>query len=93
MEAVWATALGRSEGLSRPWPSAVFLLALAASMSGLAYAMKTVPVATAYALWVGIGAAVTICQAMATGEQPVSSLRILLLAALVGCVLGLRLAP
>ena len=59
LEAVWATALGRSEGFTRLAPTVVFLVALAASMVGLAYAMRGLPVGTAYAVWVGIGAALT----------------------------------
>ena len=54
LEAVWATALGRSEGLSRLWPSVVFVGALLASMAGLAFAMREIPTGTAYAVWVGV---------------------------------------
>jgi quaternary ammonium compound-resistance protein SugE len=90
LEAVWATALGRSEGFTRPLPSAVFLVALGASMAGLAYAMRDLPVGTCYAIWVGIGAALTVVIAMATGTEPASPLRLLLLAGLVGCVVGLK---
>ncbi len=92
LEAVWATALGRSEGLSRPWPTAVFLLALAASMGGLGWAMRELPVGTAYAVWVGIGAVLTVGFAMATGEEPASLLRVSLVLGIVGCVIGLKLA-
>ena len=56
LEAVWATALGRSDGLSRLVPSVVFGVAVVLSMIGLAQAMRTLPVGTAYAVWVGIGA-------------------------------------
>lgn len=90
LEAVWATALGRSEGFTRPGPSVVFLVALGASMAGLAYAMRDLPVGTCYAIWVGIGAALTVTIAMVTGTEPVSLLRLLLLAGLVGCVVGLK---
>ncbi len=51
LEAVWATALGRSEGFSRLTPSIVFIVALTASMAGLAYAMRTLPIGTSYAIW------------------------------------------
>jgi quaternary ammonium compound-resistance protein SugE len=92
MEAVWATALGRSDGLSRLAPSVVFLVGLALSMAGLAYAMRGIPIGTAYAVWVGIGAVVTVGYAMATGDEPVSLVRILLLGGIVACVVGLKLA-
>lgn len=92
LEAVWAVALGRSDGLSRLGPSVVFLVALGLSMTGLAYAMRTLPVGTAYAVWVGIGAALTVAVGMVTGEESVSAVRLLLLTGLIGCVIGLKLA-
>ena len=91
LEAVWATALGKSEGFSRLGPSLVFASALVASMAGLAYAMRTLPVGTAYAVWVGIGAALTVIYAMATGTEPASLLKIVFLAMIVGGVVGLKI--
>ncbi len=90
LEAVWATALDRSDGLSRPVPTAVFAVALAASMAGLGYALRGLPVGTAYAVWVGIGAALTAGWAMWRGDEPVSVVRVLLLLGIVGCVVGLK---
>lgn len=92
LEAVWATALGKSEGFSKLCPTAVFGVALVASMVGLAYAMRDLPVGTAYAVWVGIGAVLTVVYAMATGEEPVSLLKTLFLVMIVGGVIGLKLA-
>ena len=91
LEAVWATALGRSDGFTRLVPSLVFVGALVLSMLGLAYAMRELPVGTSYAVWVGIGAVLTVAFAMATGEEAVSAIKVLLLAGIVGCVLGLKL--
>jgi quaternary ammonium compound-resistance protein SugE len=91
LEAVWATALGKSEGLSRLGPSLVFFGALAASMAGLAYAMRELPVGTSYAVWVGIGATLTVVFAMATGEEPISVLKVLFLVMIVAGVVGLKL--
>lgn len=90
-EAVWATALSRSEGLSRLAPSLVFLGGLVVSMAGLAWALRGIPVGTGYAVWVGVGAATTAAWAMATGAEAVSVVRILLLVGLVACVAGLKL--
>ncbi|WP_084100784.1 multidrug efflux SMR transporter [Demequina sp. NBRC 110051] len=90
LEAVWATALGRSEGFSRIGPSLVFGVALIASMGGLAYAMRTLPTGTAYAVWVGIGAALTVGYAMATGAEAASLTKVLLILGIVGCVVGLK---
>ncbi|MDT0542932.1 MULTISPECIES: DMT family transporter [Streptomyces] len=92
LEAVWATALGKSEGFSRPLPTVVFGTGLVLSMAGLAYALRTVPVGTGYAVWVGIGAVLTAGYAIAFGGESATPLRLLLLAGIVGCVAGLKLA-
>ncbi|GAC51941.1 multidrug efflux SMR transporter [Gordonia amicalis] len=92
LEAVWATALGKSDGFTKVAPSVVFFVALAASMGGLAFAMRDLPVGTAYAVWVGIGAVLTVVFAMVTGEQPVSLVQALCLVMIVGGVIGLKLA-
>ncbi|WP_067540830.1 DMT family transporter [Nocardia crassostreae] len=91
LEAVWATALGKSEGFTRLGPTAVFGLALVASMAGLAWAMRDLPVGTAYAVWVGIGAVLTVVYSMATGGEAVGGLKVLLLGGIVACVVGLKL--
>lgn len=90
LEAVWATALDRSDGFTRLVPTVVFSVALVASMGGLAYAMRELPLGTSYAVWVGIGATLTVVYAMVTGAEPVSLVRLLLLAGIVGCVVGLK---
>ncbi|MDQ7909881.1 multidrug efflux SMR transporter [Phytohabitans sp. ZYX-F-186] len=89
-EAVWATALGKTQGFTRPVPTVVFLVALALSMGGLAYAMRGLPVGTAYVVWVGIGAILTVTHAMATGAEAVSATRLLFLALIIGGVAGLK---
>lgn len=90
-EAVWATALGKSEGFTRLWPSIIFVVGLVASMFGLGWAMREIPTATAYAVWVGVGASLTVVWAMITGDSEVSWMRILLILGLVGCIVGLKL--
>ncbi|PPJ24803.1 DMT family transporter [Nocardia nova] len=90
-EAVWATALGKSHGFTRIVPSGVFAAALVASMSGLAYAMRTLPVGTSYAVWVAIGAALTVLYAMVTGTEQESLVKIALLLLTVASVVGLKL--
>ncbi|MBW0274119.1 ligand-binding protein SH3 [Nocardia sp. MH4] len=91
LEAVWATALGKSEGFTRLVPSVVFFAALLASMAGLAVAMRELPVGTAYAVWVGIGAVLTVAYAMATGEEPVTVAELVFLTMIVTGVVGLKL--
>ncbi len=90
LEAVWATALGKSEGLTKLWPSAIFVVALVLSMLGLAYATRTLPIGTAYAVWVGIGASLTAIYAMLTGMEPISLAKILLILGIIACVVGLK---
>jgi quaternary ammonium compound-resistance protein SugE len=92
LEAVWATALGKSEGLSRLGPTVVFVAGMVTSMAGLAWAMRDLPVGTAYAVWVGIGAVLTVLYAMATGEELVSVMKIVFLVMIIAGVLGLKLA-
>ncbi|MFG6502209.1 DMT family transporter [Microbacterium sp. P05] len=91
LEAVWATALGQSDGFSVLGPSVVFIVALTLSMLGLGFAAKTIPISTAYAVWTGAGAALTVAFAMATGEEAVTALRVVFLAGIVGAVIGLKL--
>ena len=90
LEAVWATALGRSDGFSKLGPSVVFGVALILSMAGLAFAMRSLPIGTSYAVWVGIGAALTVGYAMVTGAESSSLVKILLILGIVGCVVGLK---
>lgn len=92
LEAVWATALGKTEGFSKWPPTVLFVVALVASMGGLAYAMRDLPVGTAYSVWVGIGAVLTVVYAMATGEEPVTIGKLVFLTMIISGVVGLKLA-
>ena len=91
LEAVWALALDRAEGFTRLLPSVVFVAALAASMIGLSHAVRTIPIGTAYAVWVGIGAALTVGYGIVTGTEPFSWVKIALIVGLVACVVGLKI--
>ena len=55
LETVWAAALSQSRSFTRLIPSVVFGVALVLSMIGLAYALRSIPVGTGYAVWVGCG--------------------------------------
>lgn len=90
LEAVWATALAASNNFRRLWPSLIFFVAMAASLAGLSFAMGAIPVGTAYAVWVGIGAVLTAAVAMVTGAEKASLLKVALLAGIIGCVIGLK---
>jgi len=90
LEAVWATALGKSEGFTKLWPTVIFGVSLLLSMGGLAWAMRDISTGTAYAVWVGIGASLTVAYAMITGDESFSWVKMLLILGLVGCVVGLK---
>lgn len=89
-EAVWATALSKSDGFSRLVPTLVFFAGLAISMGGLAWALREIPVGTGYAVWVGVGAGATVLWAMLTSAESVSLMRVALLVGLIACIAGLK---
>ena len=91
LEAVWATALGKSAGFSKLTPTIIFIVALIMSMAGLAYAMRTLPTGTSYAVWVGVGATLTVVYAMATGTEPFTMLKAIFLLLIVTGIVGLKL--
>jgi quaternary ammonium compound-resistance protein SugE len=90
LESVWASALGASNGFKKPRPTALFAVALVLSMVGLAYAMTELAVGTAYAVWVGIGAVLTVVIAVVRKQEVLTLARAVLLVALIGCVVGLK---
>lgn len=90
-EAVWATALGASDGFTKLVPIIVFCAAIAISMYGLSLALRGIALGTAYAAWTGIGAALTVTYAILTGNEPVSALKLVFLAGIIFSVAGLKL--
>lgn len=91
-ESVWAIALGKSDGFQRLGPTVVFFLGLVVSMGGLAWAMRSLPTGTAYAVWVAVGAVGAVVYGMVFDGEPVTIVRVALLAGIVGCVIGLKAA-
>ncbi|AGP30319.1 DMT family transporter [Corynebacterium terpenotabidum] len=89
-EAVWATALGRIDGWSRITPIVVFIAGLTASMAGLAWAMRTLPTGTSYAVWVAIGAVATVGVAAVLGDENLSVAKVVFLVIIIGGVIGLK---
>lgn len=74
-----------------PW-TAAFLVSVAISMGLLQVAARSIPMGTAYAVWGGIGALGTVIVGIGFFGEPATTLRLLLLLALVGCIVGLRVA-
>ncbi|MGM1028556.1 MAG: DMT family transporter [Actinomycetota bacterium] len=91
LEAVWATALGESAGFSQPIPTIVFAVAAVLSFIGLERAVQTIALATGYAVWTGVGGALTVIWALLTGTQPWNPLMLLFLAGILVAVAGLAL--
>jgi quaternary ammonium compound-resistance protein SugE len=91
LEIVWATALKDAEGFTRLWPSVIGIVFSLVSFVMLAVALKNLPVGTAYAVWVGIGASgVAVAGMLAFGESA-SPLRLGFIALIVIGVVGLRI--
>lgn len=92
LEVVWALGIKRTEGFTRLWPSLYTLAAMALSFYLLARAVRTLPIGTAYAVWVGIGAVGTALFGLLVLGEPRTLLRIGSVALIVAGVVGLRLA-
>lgn len=92
LEVGWAIGLKYTDGFSRLWPSLATVTAMALSMWLLAVAMKSLPVGTAYSVWVGIGAAGTVLLGIVLLGEPATVVRLLSVALIIAGVVGLRLA-
>ena len=91
-EVCWAVGLKYTDGFSRFWPSVATVAAMVASVVLLGIAMKTLPVGTAYAVWVGIGAVGTAILGMLLMGDAVNAGRIASLVLIVAGVVGLKLS-
>lgn len=92
MEVGWAIGLKYTEGFTRFWPSAFTLAAMVASVVLLGIAMKTLPVGTSYAVWVGIGAVGTAILGIVLFDEPANAGRLLSLGLILAGIIGLKLA-
>ena len=91
LEVAWAIGLKYTEGFTKLWPSVATLTAMALSVVFLGIAMKSLPVGTAYAVWVGIGAVGTAILGMVLFAEPASLGRIFSLGLIVAGIVGLKL--
>ena len=92
LEVAWAICLKYTEGFTRPLPSVFTAAAIVASMLLLAMAARTLPIGTAYAAWVGIGATGAAILGIVLFDEPVTPARVAFLAMLAIAVVGLRLS-
>ena len=91
-EMAWAVGLKYTEGFSRLWPSVGTVVAMAISLWLLAIAMKTLPLGTAYAVWVGVGAAGTVLLGIVLLGEPANPLRLISVGFILAGIVGLKLA-
>lgn len=92
LEVVWAVGLKYTHGFSRLVPSVITIVAMIASMALLSWAMKSLPVGTAYAVWTGIGAVGAAITGILLLGESVSPMRIASLALIVMGIIGLKMS-
>ncbi|GAB7563045.1 quaternary ammonium compound efflux SMR transporter SugE [Methylobacillus methanolivorans] len=92
LEVVWAVGLKYSEGFTRLWPSVGTVVAMVLSVVLLSIAMRSLPMGTAYAVWVGIGAVGTVIMGIFLFNEPTSAMRLISVAMIIIGIVGLKLA-
>jgi quaternary ammonium compound-resistance protein SugE len=92
LEVVWAVGLKYTDGFTRLLPSAITLTAMLLSIVFLSRALRTIPVGTGYAVWTGIGAVGTALVGIWLLGEPRAAGRLIAIAAIVGGIVGLKLA-
>jgi quaternary ammonium compound-resistance protein SugE len=91
-EVGWAIGLKYTEGFTRPWPTAWTIASMVISLWLLGVAMKSLPVGTAYAVWVGVGAVGTATLGIVLFAEPANAGRVVSLGLIIAGIVGLKLA-
>jgi len=91
-EVGWAVGLKYTDGFTRPGPTLATVAAMAMSLWLLGIAMKTLPLGTAYAVWVGVGTIGTVILGIVLLNEPVNALRLISVALILAGIIGLKLA-
>jgi quaternary ammonium compound-resistance protein SugE len=91
-EVAWAIGLKYTEGFTRLWPTVGTVSAMVVSVGLLGIAMKSLPVGTAYAIWVGVGAAGTVILGIVLLGEPANTARLISVGLIIAGVVGLKLA-
>ena len=91
-ETGWAIGLKYTEGFTRFWPTVWTVFAMIVSLWLLGIAMRTLPVGTAYSVWVGVGAVGTVALGIALLEEPVNAARLASVGLIIAGIIGLKLA-
>lgn len=92
LEVAWTLGLKYTCGFTRVWPSLATVLAIVLSFALFAVSLRSVPFGTAYAVWIGIGAAGTVTAGIVLFDEPAGLLRLLCLGLIVAGSVGLKLA-
>lgn len=90
LEAGWVIGLKYADGFTRPLPSILTIIGIAASMLLLSVAARSLPIGTAYAVWVGIGTTGAVVLGIFLFNDPATPLRMLFLAMLIASIIGLK---
>jgi quaternary ammonium compound-resistance protein SugE len=91
LEVGWALGLKYSDGLTRFWPTAATVIAILLSFALMAWALRSLPFGTAYAVWTGIGAVGSIIVGMLLFSESADPVRIVCLTLIVAGMVGLKL--
>ena len=89
-EVAWAIGLKYTDGFSKLWPSVATAAAMVASVVLLGWAMRSLPVGTAYAVWTGIGAVGTVVLGIVLFGEPATPGRLVCVALIVAGIIGLK---
>ena len=91
LETAWAIGLKYTDGLSKLWPTIFTGITIIASMSLLALAARDLPIGTAYAVWVGIGALGTVILGIVLFDEPANASRLFFVGMLLVAIIGLKM--
>jgi len=91
-EVGWAIGLKYTQGFTRLWPTVWTVVAMAISLGLLGMAMKSLPIGTAYAVWVGVGAIGTVVLGIVLFHEPANAARLISVGLIIAGIVGLKLA-
>ena len=91
-ETGWAIGLKYTDGFTRPWPTVWTVFAMIVSLWLLGIAVKTLPVGTAYSVWVGVGAVGTVVLGIVLLDEPANAARLISVGLIIAGIIGLKLA-
>ncbi len=90
-EVGWAVGLKYTDGFTRPWPTLATAVSMAIGLWLLGIAMKSLPLGTAYAVWVGVGTIGTVMLGIVLFNEPVNALRLISVGLILAGIIGLKL--